>query len=377
MNLRQLVATYTSFTFLGMAATLTGPSLVQLAHRLSISVQQAGVLISIQFFADVVAVLASGFLLSRINARYMFAGAALVCGSGLLMVAFTNVLLGAQVGVSLIGAGVGCLSSTPNAIFVNLYKDKAAPMLNRLNFFYGPGAVIGPLLLGLATRMGNFVLSFAFIGGGLILLSPFLFQVSVEPSGGGSRFTSALIRNLVPGLVAISLYVGFEVGYSSLISYHVTEVVRTTAIYGSVCVALFWSGNALARLVGASLIKALGTKQSTIFGAMLFALATSLLIVAPFSLFTAIGVSFIAGFGSGPVFPNILALALGRVQEKEVGTSLLVSSGALGATVFPLIQVQLTTKESSGMIVPVCAALALVLWMQLTFTKKHPPDSVG
>jgi MFS family permease len=56
--------------------------------------------------------------------------------------------------ISLLGAGTGVVSSSSSALIMKFYPKKEGLMINIHHFFYGIGAITGPLSMDYALKLG-------------------------------------------------------------------------------------------------------------------------------------------------------------------------------------------------------------------------------
>lgn len=369
-----MIPTYLAFFVLGMAANALSPSLELLRADLGVPREQKGIFISVQFFSDVLALLACAWLFRRVNVKWIFAGCGLLGGLGLVTLALAPNMLVACVGLAGLGAGTAGLAAAPNTAFVRLYPQNASARLNTLNFFYGPGAVIGPLIFAVGISTFKYTFIYWLIGFCLLALTPFLRMLDLEPQEGSNEpLEQGFYRKLVPMILLMALYVGMEIGFSTLISSQMKLRAGAPPSLGAVAVALFWAGVAITRFFGPWILKVLKEAEVIILGSILFAVASGMVLLgyayAPIALVS----SLLAGLGAGPIFPNILAIGNQRVRDAGFATSLMVASGALGASTLPAFQAWMGGKVDAAFQVPLVTALVVALGT-FFFSKRRPNE---
>src|SRR5262245_22731539 len=123
------LACYVAFLVLGMC-TLIGTTYESLAARFELPLANAAIFTSLQFFGATFATLVGGWLLDRMQARYVLCGGALLMGTGLLLLASATALPIALTGALLLGLGYGTLDVSPNVVVASLAAERAGSALN-------------------------------------------------------------------------------------------------------------------------------------------------------------------------------------------------------------------------------------------------------
>ena len=265
------------------------------------------------------------------------------------------------------GAAVGGVSSTGNALFVRLYAADAPARLNRLNFYYAPGAIFGPFVLKFAG--GNIQSVFLLLALGFFMLAPMLNQLSSQPSAGAKESPSGTFWAAIAlAMVTMFCYVGAEVGFSSFISLQLYEQAHLAPLTANFGVSAFWLGIAVSRFFAPNLLKSdMTERQLVILCAAVFAVSAMLILLVPTSGDLGLVAAFAAGCGAGPIFPGLIALATSRIKEQSLATGALVAIGGLGAGILPRIQAGMAQSSASGaIVVPFAAAFAVVVLTALS-----------
>lgn len=241
------LAFYASFLLLGMIGALIGATLQYLAGRYDIPLENAGVFTSLDFATSTVAVFVVGRWYNRFDARVLLVGGpVLLCGA-LLLLAFVPVQWVGLAAMLLFGLGYGALVVGPNVLVAVFNPHNATSALNLLNVFFGVGAILGPQLLTLALRLGDFTYAYVIAGGLLLLLVPMLWQVNYRPqdaqaSGGGGAPAAVPWALMMPFAALLFMYVGAEVGFSSWITTQMRLVALARPEVAAVAVSIFWAG---------------------------------------------------------------------------------------------------------------------------------------
>lgn len=362
---------YVAFFWLGVSCTVVGPSVDRLSHKLHVEVSKGGMFVSAMFICEIISVLLTGSLMSRLNVRWILTGCATICGIGLVGTGFGTNLSVLLPFLGMIGVGAGGLSTCGSASFVRLFPDNVEAKLNILNFCYAPGAIFAPLALGFVSQRWPFEYAFIGVGVGLLVTAPFLLRCSLEPQGGSAgKPTVAMFRAIWVAMLAIGLYVGMEQGITTWTSFQIVRVAGAAEIWGKGAVALFWIGMALSRLVAPKVLKKLHVVPMSQVGALLVAVSVGMILAAPVSVSVALSASFLAGLGAGPLFPNVVALATKGAEKSGLITGVLVACGGLGAATLPYVQGRLGAGQDGGLIVPCITAVIVAALVAKTLYKQ-------
>jgi fucose permease len=363
---------YAAFLALGITSSLIGPTFQSLTQRFHLRLEDAGIFISLQFGGGGLAVIIVGRLLDRVNARYLLSMGALLMGGGLLALSAASSLPVAVISTLLMGLGGGALDVSPNVVIASLNKEDAGRALNALNLFFGLGAVAGPQVVNFALSQHNFTLAYSLTAlFTLALVIPFS-QVSVRVQGESSGGPRPVIRwiTLLPFAVIFFGYVGAEVGFSSWLFTQLRQVAHSTEAVATLAPSLYWAGLTVSRGLAVFILRHLTIEQLLTLSILIFGAGVALLLLAPASEGIALVSAFVAGLGSGAIFPNALAIA-GRRYPESSGTvsGVLIACGSTGGVVLPWVQGKVGGGLDGGMIAPLLAvgvlfALALALRVQ-------------
>src|SRR5262245_42657217 len=233
MNRRQFIilACYLAFVALGVCDTILGPTFESLSRRFDMPLDNAGIFTGIQFVAATCALLITGRLLDRVNARYILGAGGFLIGTGSLLMSAATSLPFAFVAIVLWGCGLGILDVAPNVVVASLAPDNIAASLNLLNFFWGIGAIVGPQTVNFALSQGNFTMAYLFAGlFALALVIPFLMASVRIHSQSQKPVHSQRIQWIVllPFIAMLLLYVGVEKGIGGWLFTQLTKVAHSS-----------------------------------------------------------------------------------------------------------------------------------------------------
>jgi fucose permease len=133
----------------------------------------------------------------------------------------------------------------------------------------------------------------------------------------------------------------------------------------TLALSLFWAGLAVGRLVSSQIADRFDHVRFTTASALLTAAALTGAIVSPW-LPVSIALFAVCGFGSGPIFPMILAIGGERYADRSAAVSgFLTGCGVVGGTIYPplmgvlSVTVGLTVAMAGNVLLALACAGAL------------------
>jgi fucose permease len=360
--------TVLAFLILGWGGGALGPALPWLAGHWGVRLDEAGALFTMNFLGACGTVALSGVLLDRVGRKPLLVAGALLLMMGLLGVGLAPSLPVALASALLLGLGFGCLDVTLNVFVADLYPGARDAALNLMNTAFGAGALVGPLSVGVALKLGHSpqevlwgLSGIALLNGVIYLALRFPSTPAAVPAPGGAAAPAGwrVLRERYVLLLALLLflYVGLEVGFGGWAYSFATQGAGMDAGAAALVVAGFWLAFTLGRLVAGVVARWVAGPHLVLGGAGLVALGAALIALfatAPAALF--VGAVLIGG-GCGPVFPTVFGQAAARYPGVGLVSSAAVLGGTLGGTVLPYVQGRLLV----GLGVPVAAGLIVVL----------------
>lgn len=286
--------------------------------------------------------LGGGMVTERLGRRRVLAGAALVHGLGLAVLAFVPpwgiALLSAVPG----GLGAGALDGGANGLILDLYQAARGRALNTLHLFFSIGALSSPLVVGQLVDAGvawqgiviATALATAPLAGMYAIARLPHGRHAAAPREEGTRAARpiALSWPLLTLEIAIACYVAAEVGVSNWLVRFLDSVPLGTA---TGALSLFWAGLALGRLVSARISDRFDHLRFTTVAITIAGVATFAAVVVP-SVAASIVLFGVVGFASGPVFPMIVAIAGDRFPERSAAVGGLMTGAAVfGSVIYP------------------------------------------
>ena len=199
---------YAAMFMLGFTISLLGPSLPGIAERTGVTLPQAGLLFTFFSAGSILATL----LVARWNdhpiRRWTFLAGALLMAAGLWFMAHSETLALAGAAIALTGLAMSTVGTVPNAVFVDLYRERAGRALNKLHVSVGVGSFAGPLLLAVVFRSGgDYRVAYRVAAALMLVVAPF-WVVSKPPAPVRAPGRHASARPYTAPAPAIGVCVG-------------------------------------------------------------------------------------------------------------------------------------------------------------------------
>lgn len=261
------------------------------------------------------------------------------------------------------GLGAGAIDASVNHYVANNYS---ASVMNFLHCFYGVGAVISPMIMGLALRLARWNEGYrwtSFIQ--LCILAVCIISLPLwkknESKSEDSNIESSGIREalfvkgVIPTLIAFFAYCAGEATcFLWTSSYFASEKQDLSAELIASFGSLIFGGLMLGRLISGFISNRLGDRKMIRIG-IIVELIGIFLIMLPVSGYLAAAIGFvIVGTGMGPIYPAIQHMAplnFGKRHSAAV-IGLQMASAYVGSTFMPMLFGNLQQKLGIG-IMPV------------------------
>lgn len=354
-----------AFILNGMVTTLLGPILPVLALRWQLTDAQAGYFFTAQFTGNLLGVGLTSVLLQRRRPGVCLGAGYLLAALGVAGVALHDrqAVLAA---VLLYGVGLGLAIPTSNLFVSAINPERRAAALSVLNFMWGIGAVICPMLVSLAERRATLAVF-------LIALAVALAAIALLMSSIG---TAPVARRDVPRLafsrlfasrfgVALGLmfflYVGTETalgGWTADLAERVSGRIGTLWVLAP---SFFWSALLAGRALAPAMLRFVRERSLALLGLALAAAGTVLLLMAR-SVGVVLAASAVAGLGLAAIFPLTVALLAGYGADEKRAAGPMFALAAVGGAVLPWVVGFTSTRTASlktGLLVPLAATLVL------------------
>jgi fucose permease len=353
------------FFLTGSGTVMLGVLLPALSQEWGLRDDAAGFLLFLQFLGSAIGALLTGA--NRIRS--------LMTGYGLLVVsacalAFAGPHLSFPV-FFFFGLGLGTTMTATSLLFSDRYSNDRAAVLERLNFGWSAGAMVGPVLfLPFLRRASLGPLFFTLQGLFLLLFAWVVFRERPEATCAESMLNASRVRDPAPlgfllPLVALAMCaVGVESALSGWLTTYSQRADPQRAGGAAFATSLFWLGIVLSRLAFSTRLLAIVGRRR-VLRATLWGVAASvaLLVVAhntaPIRL-----AAGLAGLCIGPLYPLLLSFLLERSPHGWI-----FAVAGMGSALFPWLTGLLSAHYGSlryGLIAPCGAALLMIVLLSVS-----------
>lgn len=379
-RIRILASSCLAYLAVGMINASIGPLLPQLARLNGMSIAQAGLIFSAVFAGGVFSRSTAGLLGDRIGGVPVLAGGIALQAVGLAVLSLSHSMTVALAAAFFIGVATGAGLLGAVLLASTLFPERSVSAVNTVNVFYGGGSILGPALFSVSTSAWHTGFPVLWLAGLLSLAQLFvLLRASSRRASAAARTAPARTApggsdasqpTSVAGILLTSLFwlfgaiLFFEVGVESTILGWTTVYLHGTAGISIGRAALVLAGFSVTFTSGRILAAGIGTRvppRFLLFGGLSLALLGTLLISLSSGSLVGSTIGFlIAGLGTGPVYPTVVAL-IGRIFGARAGAAIGIagSVGFAGGVVFPWLAGKL--MEPFG----VAAALRVVVPLEV------------
>ena len=306
---------YGSFLFIGIVAAMVGPLVPLLRDDLQISYAIAGLVFSAQSIGSLCVLVGGGWLIHKLGTRRvvgiglaLFAAALLATSlaATYLVVLVANLFIGMGMAMLDIGISTVCIDANPSG------KGKA---LNLLHFFFGAGAVLGPLLtLALKQLDGGWRWAFGLCAIGPLVIGLAMLRIRFPPPAPATakeRFAVYRKPLLWLGGLALFMYCAVEWGIGAWFPSYWKEIPGTGGLDPALATSLFWLTFAIGRAIQGGKADRWGFPRFLTLGTTLTILDLLLWIIFPAP---AAALTWILCFGFliAGMYPTMVALVSQR-----------------------------------------------------------------
>jgi fucose permease len=372
LPMHRRVPVYLAFAATGVALTQVGALLPVLLRRWSLSDAQGGLLLFSFYLAS-----AFGPLLVRGHLRFALMRAALVTSAGALGMALSSRIT-IFPAVALYGLGLGGSIAGLSLLQSRRLPNSRRLELTRMNLLWAIGAACGPWLALHATHDAPIVhAQHVLFGIALYFAAAALWAWGLGPTQSPTPAAVPNRTSRLPIPLALLLLTfsatGVDAATGGWLTAYAQRAGDTLGITIGAATCL-WIGSFLSRLLHSTPLASRWSERSVLrFGCCSMAAALLLLVAWPNGLVTMLAAALL-GFAAGPVYPLLLAMALGDREDARI-----FIVGGLGASALPLLTGQLSSLTHSlraGLGTPLLAAM-LMAAIALGLDRTRPTNASG
>ncbi len=365
-----------AFFLFGFIDNLKGPTLPALLENLHLSYAQGGTILFGAYLGFLIATLLTGPLADIVGNKAIILMCCVFWMFGIGGYSYFSLfgLLAATMFV--LGFGLGTLEVGANLIIVDLYHEQKGKYLNLLGFFHGAGSMLAPLYAGKMLTAGmswRSVYQYSLLLVAALLVYFIVLKYPRATSSEKSSFDirslgkSAFTTEMILFYLAMTLYVGAEIGIGSWLVDFLQKAKSQSVMRSSLYLALFFAAIMAGRLIGSLLVERIGYLKIMLSASLASVACIALGIFGPvsFALFLPT-----TGFFFSILFPTITAAVSDRHKE-NVGTIFGVLfafaglGGALGPWIIGLGNDWFGLRAGFGMILVFCIVLSLTFALLL------------
>ncbi|MBP2650655.1 MAG: major facilitator superfamily 1 [Firmicutes bacterium] len=330
---------YLMLVAIGAALNVVGVITNQVATAFGVDNATVGYCFSLFSVGYAIAILGNGFILAKVDVRKETMVASLVATVAVIGAISMKSLMTFSFFVFIYGLGYGVLCSLGYALIVKLYCNEAerSSKLNILNFFFSVGAIVTPILAGLALEHG--------ISWKTVLIGTLLPVLAVILMALGQRravkladepATEAWSDNepwnakiYVIGL-AMGCYVVSEMTFSYWVVTYMMEKLDLDIAVASMFLSIFWGFMAIGRFSTGVFIAKVNT-VNYLLGASGVAFITFFGILSVQSTYLSMAMVAVLGLGYSGLYATLVAYGtdlLSRPSPKLTTFFLTIGAGA-------------------------------------------------
>lgn len=330
---------YLAFIALGLAVSALGPTLPGLAAQTGSQLSQISILFMARSLGFLIGALLMGRLYDRFPGHRLMALALALMALMMALVPFVPLLwllTAVMFGLGLFEPGVDVGANT---LIVWLHREKVAPFMNGLHFFFGMGALTAPIVVAWAIRRTGGVQWAYWVLALLILLPALAIVGRPSPAMPLRREADASGQTswLLVGLIALFffLYAGAEVSYGGWIFSYATVQGLAGDEAAAVLTSIFWGALTAGRLLSIPLAARLRNRTVIMVDLAGCLASMGVILLWPRSP-TAVWLGTMGlGLAMASVFPTILSLAERHLHVSGQMTSYFFVGASLGAMTVP------------------------------------------
>ena len=366
------IVIYLGFAATGVGMALPGSVLPTLLAQWSLTDRQAGLLFFLGWLGS-----SLGALVVRASRVRSLTWGTLLAALGAFGMAFSS-RSSCFLCMAIFGLGLGMTMTSTSLLQSSRNAERRGAELNRLNLVWALGACICPTLAGHSLRVASARVIFSSLGIFFAIVSLWILAFERDPAAilpisEPSRNRWSLSLWPLSLVIVILLPTGIESSMGGWIAAYVQrtqQTIATTDTAGS----CFWVGLMLSRTLASMILLMRRSERLVLTQSLCTVVAGAMLLIASKASVGILPGVFLVGFGLGPVYPLLLAIAL---QYSE-NTAIFFVAG-LGSAFFPWLTGTVSSSTSSlrvGLLVPLAASvLMLALGVRVAMlTAKDVPE---
>jgi fucose permease len=330
----------------GLVISSLGPTIPDLARRVSSTPGTLGALFTALFLGTLIAQAVTFLWADRVGLRPVLIGGVLLYGCATIGLALSASMVTLMLSALGMGIGWGFAGLSINVLPTHVTARRLSVALNFLNFCYAIGAIVGPLLVAFALRHWHSA-GAALQAGGVLLLACAPVAAVLVPRGAGVTSASLpaapqrvqaspLLWTL--GVLAF-LYVGIENGTGGWTPTYLMRTLALDEAGAASHTALFWIALSGGRLLGTLLGLRAGARlllKWSLIGAVCGSVLALITVGQHRPTLVAL---VIVGAAFGPIYASMVELVTSAFpRQPSAAMSVASALGGIGGMVLPWLQ---------------------------------------
>lgn len=312
------VGYYLTFVVLGLITAVLGPTLLGLAGQTHTQISTISLIFPANSLGYLLGSLLGGRVYDRSPGHPLLAGTLLSAAVILALIPLAPLLGILLLLMIALGLSQAILDVGGNTLLVWVHRDKVAPFMNGLHFFFGVGAAISPLIIAWTAgwsggiTWGYWILALLVVPLALwplFLASPTA-QTSTREEQAPTRTNYVLVALMASLLF---FYVGAEWAFGGWIFTYAVVRELTTSTDGAYLTSFFWGTLTLGRLISIPLAARIRPRLILLGDLLGYLTSLGIILIWSNSLMAVWVGTAVMGLSMASVFPTVLNLAERRL----------------------------------------------------------------
>lgn len=361
-----------------VSLTIISPLIIEISSTFSLSISQSGILFTVLFIGFVSFILFGGILSDHFGKKTVLTLSLAFFSLVLFLFPLAPDFYVACIIMFFIGGFGGIMESMASALASDVNPINTSFYVNLVQIFFGVGAIIGPITVGLVVSSGIGWKYYFYALGVISIIITSAFGMKKMPNLPQTekirwRNFKGLITNkkFIIICFCMILYTGSEVGAWGWMCTFLDKIMRFSILKSSISVAVFWSSMTIGRILCGYLLSKFSLRKIIIFLAFMSSIVTLLSVFTNSEVFIWV-VIILMGLAYSSLWPFIASFG-SRNSNAPSGTvfAFLVGSGGIGGMLIPYFMgfVGELTTMSLSMIIPSIMLFAVGM-LFITFSEK-------
>jgi fucose permease len=239
-----------------MVLTAIGPLLTEISKTFGLTMAQAGFLFTANFIGFSVFILFGGIAADYWGKKIVLSVSLGASAIFLALFPLSTSFYFACLVTFFIGGCSGIVESITNAIIVDLNSEKSGFYINLAQVFFGVGALLGPIIIGMALSAGVGWKTDYYVLSSIFLILTIVFIINKLPSLPMSdKISFVFLKTLLTDkkflffCLCMFFYTGSEVGGWGWMATFMQREFHFSLAQSSIAVGVFWAAIIVGRLI--------------------------------------------------------------------------------------------------------------------------------